>query len=139
MCLVYDRSKVSFKQFPIKTGQSEIVAAVGKIQNIQRKIVVITAYISPKTKAKQTHETLGHISDAILKAKTELRDPMVIVGGDFNRRDPTEAVEAFPDIKVLDTGPTRGNAKLDLIATNLGDEIGEMSVCDPLILSLIHI
>ena len=58
VCLVYDRTKISFKQFPIKTGQSEVVAAVGKIQNIQRKLVVITAYISPKTRAKQSHDTL---------------------------------------------------------------------------------
>ena len=73
VCIVFDKTKIALKEYPIKSGLSEIVAACGKVQNIQRKIVVISAYIPPKTKAKQDREALGHISDDILKAKTEFQ------------------------------------------------------------------
>ena len=81
VCIVFDKTKIALKEYPVKAGRSEFVVACGKVANIQRKFVFISAYISPRTKAKQTRETLKNISDAILKAKSELPDPIIIIIG----------------------------------------------------------
>ena len=116
----------------IKSGKTEVVAAVGKVHNIQIKSVIINAYLPPKLKVHQVAEVMKVVSDAILKAKTEFPDPFIVIGGDFNRKKPNPAIEAYPDLRIVDTRPTRGKATLDLIATNIGDEITDKTICCPL-------
>ena len=59
-----------------------------------------------------------------------MNDPMIVVAGDFNRRDITKAYENYPDINLIDTPPTRGDAHLDLIATNI--DINNVTLRNPL-------
>ena len=58
------------------------------------------------------------LGDAIEKAKTDYQDPLIIIGGDTNKRDITPAIADFPDMYVAPVGPTRGRASLDIVATN---------------------
>ena len=131
--IAHDTNKIKLKPFPISCGKAEIIAATGRIANNQRVFVFFSIYISPKTKAKQTQETLDALSDAILIAKTTFRDPIVIVGGDFNKKEVEPATAPFPDIRILPTSPTRGRSTLDLIATNLTEsDVNDVFVCEPL-------
>ena len=95
-------------------------------------VCFIVIYIPPKTKAKQSEQALEVLSDAILKLKTELADPYLIVVGDFNGRDLHWAIEAYPDVRIVDSPPTRRNAKLDLVATNLPSELSNVIVTESL-------
>ena len=58
-------------------------------------------------------------------------DPVVIVGGDLNRRDISSAFEHYVDFSEVDHAPTRGREKLDIIHTNANVEA--VAVLDPLV------
>ena len=62
---------------------------------------------------------MNMLNDEISRAKTELNDPIVIIAGDFNKKPFQDAIVDFPDISVLDSDPTRGDEKLDLVMTNV--------------------
>ena len=145
-----DRIRVTERSF--KAGRAEVVAAVGKIRSLARKILIIGIYIPPRTRAKQVTAIMDMLNDEISKAKTELNDPIIILGGDFNKKPYGDAVNDFPDIKLLNTGPTRKNETLDLVFTNIHES--DASIEPPLetqdgslksdhstvlVLSLIHI
>ena len=57
-------------------------------------------------------------------------DPYLILGGDFYRRNLLEAVREYPAIKQIVTGPTRGDATLDLLASNFNDNITDSGLLD---------
>ena len=103
---------------------------IGTLHNCSSKLVIISAYIAPKTTVPQSRATLEHINNAILQAKHDMNDPLIIVGGDFNKRDLELAVGDFPDVKIVPTRPTRGNEVLDIVATNFEELVPE--VRDPL-------
>ena len=67
-------------------------------------------------------------SGSTLRIKPELRDPYIIISGDFNRRPLGDALVALPDIQVLDTPPTGSSVCLDLIAANFKEDIMEVNV-----------
>ena len=52
------------------------------------------------------------------------------MAGDFNRRDINKAIGNFPLVKLIRTPPTRGNATLDLVATNMEDMLVDSGVTD---------
>ena len=80
-------------------------------------------------KAGQVRDLMESLADAIEKVKLELNDPYIIVGGDFNKKDVT-ALDDFPDIKIRPSDPTRKDAVLDRIATNI--EEANTTIRDPL-------
>ena len=61
-----------------------------------------------------------------------MNDPIIIVAGDFNRKNLSEAVEDFPDIELTRPIATRGNAALNLTATNIHHEIKNIEALDPI-------
>ena len=61
-----------------------------------------------------------------------MNDPIVIVAGDVNRRNLGEAVEDFPDIELTRPIATRGNATLNLTATNIHREIENIEALNPI-------
>ena len=54
------------------------------------------------------------------------------MSGDFNKRSVKRAMNNFPDIRPLDTGPTRGRNLLDIIATCLHLDVTDCGVTDPI-------
>ena len=62
---------------------------------------------------------MNAINDEISKTKLELHDPLIIIGGDFNKKPYHDAINDFPDIELLLTGPTRQDEVLDLVFTNI--------------------
>lgn len=75
---------------------------------------------------------MQHINDAIAKVKEDFTDPIIFVGGDFNNFDTAIAFDDFPDMKILQTEPTRGTARLDIVCTNIHDNVTSTSIRKPL-------
>ena len=111
--------------------------------NNTRPFFIIAVYIPPKMLAKNYHECFELISEAILKIKTECKDPYIVIGGDLNRRDIAEAIGDYPDIQILDSPATRNDTRLDVAAASFHSEVLSAESYPPLIttedLSLIHI
>lgn len=121
--IVFDPSRIKLKEYPVKRRGHKIIAAVGKLPNNTRKIYIIGVYISTKLKADKYHECLETLNEVILKIKTETVNPYLVLAGDFNKKDVGEAIDDFPDMALLDAGPTRSTATLDICATNFHTEL----------------
>ena len=132
VAIAYDREKICLKKYPVVNGNGlEIVAAVGKAADFSRKCLVITVYIPPTQLVAQTNALWEAIADTVEQAKREHGELYIIVGGDTNNRPLANALADFPNMTVVNTGPTRGQAKLDEIATNFGGVV-EANVFAPL-------
>ena len=124
VAIAYNSNKITLKKYEVVNGNGfEIVAACGKAQNFSRKLLVIVLYIPPSTLVSATKALWESVSDTIEKAKAELDDPYIVIGGDTNRRPMVDGLKDFMDVTMLDTGPTRGTATLDEIATNFSSTV----------------
>ena len=132
IAIVYNKMRIRLNEFSLRKGNIEIVCATGKVPNNPRTLAIIAAYIPPKNTAKQDKQTLEYISDLIIKLKDDLNDPIIVLAGDFNRRKIELAYQDHVDLKLHDSPPTRGAARLDLVVSNIDD-------CSIVLLSLIHI
>ena len=77
------------------------------------------------------HEFLACVSDVILKIKTDVKNPYTILAGDVNKKRIDEAIGDYPDMTVITTGATRGNAVLDEVATSFSQELVGVEAHDP--------
>ena len=130
--IAFRKSAVTLREYKIKKKSYEIVCAKGKIANNTGPLFVFAVYLSTSLKASQYHEFLEIISQAILKVKSEAKYPYLILAGDFDRSDISEAIGDYTDMKVIQSGATRGQATLDLAATNFTEEILFSEVLDQL-------
>ena len=121
VAIVYDTRKAKLKKYSIQNNIYEIVCATGKINNNSRKVAVLAVYLPPKQTAAVTREIETCLADCILRLKTELGDPMIVVAGDLNRKNIDQAFEESHDIKKHNPIPTRGNAALDIVYSNLSN------------------
>ena len=123
VAIAYDSTKASFKKLQIQENKFELVGAVGKINNLGRKCIIFALYIPPNLCADKTKSLLRCLGNAIEQVKQDYIDPMIIIGGDTNKRDLQPALDDFPDIILQQTGPTRGTATLDVVATNFSSKL----------------
>ena len=97
--IVFNPNKLPLKEFSFKRSRYELVGASGRLTNNTRPIFILGAYMSTKLKADQYHDLLDHLSDAIMRIKTENTSPYIILGGDFNRKDIYEAIGDYSDLE----------------------------------------
>ena len=64
--------------------------------------------------------------------KRRLKDPYIIVSGDFNQWDAAAALQEFTDIRETVGGPTRGGRTIDRTFTNFYDNVKEAGTLSPL-------
>ena len=121
VCIIYDKMKVNLKEYPLKKTNHEIVAAIGKVPNVSRKLAIICVYIPPQATANSCKSVMNLINTTVNKMKSSMNNPLIFIGGDFNRRSMAQHVDCFNDIEILETGPTCGGADLDKIATNISE------------------
>ena len=119
VAIVFNKDKIRLKEYRIRSAKTELLCAVGKLPGLNRKIFVLSAYIPPQIKARQSKEALDLINRPVSQAKNEFDDPLVIAGGDFNNRPLVDALAEFDDMKIKQTPPTRKDEVLDLVASNL--------------------
>ena len=117
VAIAFSSTNCNLKRKPIKT-KYEIVGAVGKIRKVERQFAVFSVYVPPKTKSAEFGELCEDLAAALIQVKTSIKNPILIVGGDFNNRDPSPAFKAVGGLVRVPSGPTRGDATLDLVFTN---------------------
>ena len=119
VAIIYNKDRIRLSERKIKAGRAEIVCASGKLPKAARTVVVFAVYIPPRTRAPQVENIQMIINDEISRAKTDFHDPIIVMGGDFNKKPFLPAIVDFPDVSVIQTGPTRGDETLDFAMTNI--------------------
>ena len=115
--IVFDKSKCSLKERKIEGNKFELVLAVSKVGKIARQVAIFCVYLEPRMKVAEVAELCELLAEEILRLKAK-GDPLIMVGGDINRKDISEAFKDFPDIKRSNHAPTRGDACLDVMFSN---------------------
>ena len=118
VAIAYRKNGVTFKKIALKRNNFEVVAGIASISKTPRKLIVFSVYLPPSMPAVKVRECFNMLQDNILEMTQKHENPVIVIGGDFNRSDPTALAEPLPGIEVLQTGPTRGVATLDHVYTN---------------------
>ena len=103
----------------------EIVSTRGKLTGNNKDIVLYCVYLPPNLNQKKVEEANDIINENIALMKLQLHDPIIVVAGDVNQFGVYNCVSEHPDISVVTPLCTRGEAKLDQVATNCIDSICE--------------
>ena len=101
--ILFKRSKVSLKQYPIKRSGCEIVATKVWFSDCRRPTFIIGIYMPPGMIKSMLDKYVATLSDSITKIKLEEKNPISIIGGDFNRYDVTAALADHLDITEAST------------------------------------
>ena len=132
VALVYREELCNFKSLQLDNPSNfEILTAVGSAHSLTRKIAVVGCYVPPNYTVARAQACLNHIEGVVIELKRRLKDPVIIVMGDFNQWEVETALQEFWDMGGSSAGPTRGSLKLDRIFTNLG-QIKEVKILAPL-------
>ena len=132
VAIVFNPKYVKLKENRFKREGAEVVSAEGNIIGDNRKLVLYSIYLPPNITKKSAERTFELIDEDITKAKTEKENAIIILGGDLNQFGIDRAFSDQVDIRTIDSPPTRENARLDLIATNLHEHVQRTYTCDPL-------
>ena len=117
--IVFNPNKIKLSSFPVKS-KFEIVAAVGRVERTSRSLCAIVAYLPPDLRHDDICSAICDITDVIGRLKAKYNNPIVLVGGDFNKVTPEKLTDQNIGLQVLRTGPTRGGNTLDyLFSTSL--------------------
>ena len=116
--IIFNLASCSFRERKIARKNFELVAAVGRVGKMPRTVAVFCVYIEPSMKAADLEQLNSLLSEQILAVKAALDDPILMIGGDLNRRDLTPAFDDFDDIRRVNFDATRGDACLDVLYSN---------------------
>ena len=64
---------------------------------------------------------MAFVSEAILRIKTEHKNPYFLIAGNLNKFDPSTIYDDYDDIDLLPSPPTRGAAVLDVLISNFNE------------------
>lgn len=109
VAIVFRKSKLTMKRYTFRKDGCEIVAGRGKLVNNRCPLFLITAYIPPGLRVRETQKYYEAIRNLITKIKTEERNLIIIMGGDFNNYNLTLALEDFLDFECCLSPATRGD------------------------------
>ena len=118
--IVFNKATCNLRERKIQGNKYELVLAVGKVGRLQRQVAIFCLYIEPRMKVAELSALNDLISDEILRLKSK-GDPLIYIGGDLNRRDLSNAIHNFGDIKQINSAPTRGDVCLDVLYSNAAD------------------
>ena len=110
----------------------EVICAVGRVGKIPRMVAAFAVYVPPKMKVAELDRLTDALSTEIASVRTSYADPVIIVGGDFNHRDMSGALNLAGNLTVVPTGPTRGTNTLDAVFTNVGESVTDKGTLPPL-------
>lgn len=110
VAFMFDTSTFNFRKRALckENRKHEMLCVAGKVGKIPRKIVVITVYIPPDLKIADVNGLFDALTVEVAAAKAAYKNPIIMVGGDFNRRDVGAALKDADDMEAIITGPTRG-------------------------------
>ena len=106
VAIFYKLSRIEFKKEPLRECPFEVVAASAKIEKTGRVLIAVALYLPPGMQAPQVRRCFSAIHDNLAALKVKYGNPLVIIGGDFNRQDPEALASPYPEMEVLRTGPS---------------------------------
>ena len=133
VAVCFNTERIQLVKAKLPPTKHEVMAAVGRRTGQRRKVVFIVVYIPPYYNAEQNRSLFRYTNDAVLKIKSKYDDPYIVYGGDFNRRNFRASVVDYPDIREIHTQATRGNAVLDIIASNMNDTLIDCGVSEAIV------
>ena len=130
----YDPTKIKMSAFDMSKQNmiGEFVCAVGTTPLTKRKLAVLAVYLPPNMNVSQVNACLEAINETVDKLKTKYSDPIILVGGDFNRKNLQTMLSAMPELTAVAAGATRNGVALDEIYTNIGNSIMQKEILQPL-------
>ena len=132
VAIIYKDDLVNFKELKIYNPDNyEVVAAVGSVQGITRKIATIACYMPPNLTVARARGCLDFLEQLVIEMKRRLKDPYILVAGDFNQWKLEDALQEFRDLFETDAGPTMGDRNIDRVFSNL-ENITEARTLAPL-------
>ena len=134
VAIAFNLSSCNFKNRALKhVGKEfEVLCVTGRVGKIERRVVVFTVYVPPGIKASALDTLREQLAAEIAAVKVTYKDPIIVVNGDFNHRDIGGAISEVEKFDLVPTGPTRGTATIDLVYTNIADNINEVLNLPPL-------
>ena len=109
-----------------------MMCAKGNLNGLSRPLYIFAIYIKPSLPAEQKKEMIALLVEELLKIKTTETNPMICVGGDFNRMKTDDLTDLVPGLKKLNSPPTRGCGILDLAFCNFEELVTEVLIGPPL-------
>lgn len=116
--IICSRARCCFRERKMTGNKFELVAAIGRVGKVQRQIAIFCVYIEPRTKIAELSELNELLRREILQLKAK-GNPIIFLGGDLNHRQLDDAVHDYADIVRQNFDPTRGNACLDVLFSNI--------------------
>ena len=117
--LLFKEDLCNFKQIELNNpDEFEILTAIGSVQGLSRKIALIGCYVPPNYTTIRARKCMDHIEELVIEFKRRLKEPLIVVTGDFNQWPIESALVEFRDIKETASGPTRGTRCIDRTFTN---------------------
>ena len=134
VAFAFDINTCNFKKRKFSSGAAklELLCVVGNVKKIDRKVVVFVVYLPPSCRVVEVAAYSEVLASDIAAMKTAFKNPIIMVGGDFNRRDIADSLKDAEELLPFTTEATRGNATLDIMYTNIGAYIKEPRVLPPL-------
>ena len=134
VAICYDPTKIRLNIFKAANHEEkgEVVTAVGNSPLTKRKIALMSIYLPPSLKVREVEEILDSIVITIDQIKTKFPDPIIILGGDFNRKSMQTVLTAVPELRAVCAGATRNGYALDEIYCNIDRCIAEKEILRPL-------
>ena len=116
--IIFNKDTCNLKERKIVGNKFELVVAVGRIGKLRRPVAIFSLYIEPRMKVDELSELNALLNSQVLQLKAK-EDPVFLIGGDLNRRSLDDSLLDFPDIRQRNFEPTRGNACLDILFSNV--------------------
>ena len=118
--LMFRDDLCNFKQIDMPNQNNyEVLTAIGTVQGLTRKIVCIGCYLPPNYTTSRAVACLQYIEELVIEMKKRLKDPYIVVSGDFNQWPVEDYMVEFRDIKETTGGPTRADRTIDRTFTNV--------------------
>ena len=134
VAIAFNMANCNFKQRSpthMKREHEEL-CAVGKVEKIDRKVVIFLVYIPPSARAAETEALKQALTAEVAAVKIALKNPILFIAEDFNHRDVAGAVSLAEQVVQVQTSPTRGNSTIDMVYCNVQDNIIKGLILPPL-------
>ena len=125
VAVVFNPTKIRMNRFQFVKQQNdntELVCSLGNCALTKRKIAAMSIYLPPGLTAAELALSLQTLIDCTQQILTKHPDAIIFIGGDFNNKNMSVFCAAFPAIKPIRPGATRGNACLDDVYTNMHEK-----------------
>ena len=96
----------------------EVLCTVTSMPGYTRQLVTIACYMPPGLTVPAARACVRHVEDIIIEIRRRYKEPLILLGGDFNQWKIEEAVEDFADMREANVGFTRKEKCIDRLFTN---------------------